>query len=245
MIELTAPDRHHHRRRHLQHELDRIAELLSPAGAGLLDWQRPVAGCPEWDVTAMVVHLGGVHRMAVQAIRDQRPSRSTDHRPSEGVDLVGWLAEGGASLLQVLQVLQDDPTRAAWSFDPRGASVGWWCRRQVLETLVHRLDLEQTLQRNSVVDPVLAADGVDEVVSVLVPLRVAEGALTLPSHALGLRASDVAGVWSLGDGAVAGEVVGTAQQLLSVLWHRADPGVLRASGDLDLVDGVLRAGLTP
>jgi uncharacterized protein (TIGR03083 family) len=62
----------------------------------------------------------------------------------------------------VAAVLRDtDPGAAMWTWgEDRHAR--FWARRMLFETLVHRVDAERAVGRESGIDPVLAADGVDE-----------------------------------------------------------------------------------
>lgn len=222
--------------------LDRLlADRLEPG------WRRPVPACPGWDLAALVGHLGGVHRMVVQAVESGTPSHSSRHAPDPAVEpgsLVPWLGAGGRALLAVLD---GDPSRPAWSFDDAGRTVGFWQRRQVMETLVHRVDVEQSLGVE--LDPVpadVAADGVAEVVDVMVRLRTGAGELVLPDHAVELHLVDTGDRLLIGTGDVVGRAVGPAAQHLLDLWKRAGPTEgLTLDGDVGAVRALLALPLTP
>jgi uncharacterized protein (TIGR03083 family) len=112
--------------------------------------------------------------------------------------------------------------------------------------VVHAWDAEAALGRPGALDPVLAADGIDEVLSGFVPRGVRLGRLPPLPDAVRLVAGDA--TWALGEGDPAGEVDGTASDLLLLLWGRldaTDADRFTVTGDTDAVLGVLRLALTP
>lgn len=214
-------------------DADRILSLLSDD----VDWTVRAPSCPEWTLAQLVTHLGGVHRMVIQAVRTGRGSHSSAHQPG-GQPLPEWFAAGAA---KVISVLSSDPLTPAWSFAPEGGTVGWWRRRQAMETVVHRVDVEQALGAASLVDLALAGDGISEVVEVLVPLRVAEGDLSMPGS-LTLVATDSGRQWSLGSGDEVGTTHGTAADIFLALWKRGSVSRLALTGD---AAALLRLPLVP
>ncbi len=217
-------------------------ELVDTALADV-DWGAPVAACPGWDVAQVVRHLGGVQRMVVQAIEAGTPSHSSRHAPPDGTDLREWLRAGGDRLLAALD---GDPDAPAWSFDPRGGTLGWWRRRQAQEHLVHRVDVEHALGGLSPIRPGLAADGVGEVVDVMIRLQRTWADLEVP-HPISLAATDTGDTWRLGPagGEPVGTATGTAADLLLALWKRADLDTIELAGDTGAVRRVLELALTP
>jgi uncharacterized protein (TIGR03083 family) len=55
------------------------------------------------------------------------------------------------------------PLTDVWSWGP-GRTSGWWARRMLHETTVHRVDAELASHVEPVIDAVVAADGIDEFV---------------------------------------------------------------------------------
>ncbi|QTD96121.1 maleylpyruvate isomerase family mycothiol-dependent enzyme [Streptomyces cyanogenus] len=140
-------------------ETHRFAEVVRGA-----DPASAVPSCPDWTLAELTRHVGAVQRWfcALLTRRVQEPPRSRDVElglPADERDLADWLTAG---VPEVAAVLRDtDPGAAMWTW---GADrhTRFWARRMLFETLVHRVDAEHALGQESDIDPVLAADGVDE-----------------------------------------------------------------------------------
>lgn len=149
----------------LENEIDRFAVVLETAS---LDASVP--GCPDWSVRDLALHLGTVHRWAENLVSNLAPHR----RSPTSMDLVlepvnsSWIREGGAQLLATLRAGNPSEPMWTWGADQH---MGWWSRRQLHETLVHRMDLEAACGANSHAPTVIAADAIDEF---LVNLKCAE-----------------------------------------------------------------------
>jgi uncharacterized protein (TIGR03083 family) len=218
---------------HLRADVDAVLAVVGRATS-----TEPVAACPAWTLRDLVEHLGSVHRWATEIVRTGEAQRLEEH---EVDDLAAWFAEGAAGLIETLAAA--DPAAACWSFttDQRA---GFWVRRQALETVVHRWDAERALGEPGRIDPTLAVDGISEVVELMTPRQVRLGRLPPLESSIELRATDTGGSWLLGDGPATGSVEATAEELLLLLWHRADaddPRV-RTTGD---ASSVLRLALAP
>lgn len=132
--------------------------------AAQADLTEPVPSCPDWTVADLVKHVGRIHRW-VAAIVDRRlPSRpekgEIDYRfPADPSDFPQWQAQCSAELAAALRAAA--PDEPVWTWGP-GGTVGWWLRRMLHETTVHRVDLELALRRVVPLDVPVAVDGVDE-----------------------------------------------------------------------------------
>ncbi|RCW46922.1 uncharacterized protein (TIGR03083 family) [Halopolyspora algeriensis] len=132
-----------------------------------------VSNCPGWDMRKMVRHLARVYAMANLAV-DTEPESPTPRAPAAPEDFteaLAWWDDQLAELTDKLRTGESD--RSVWSFFP-GGTPSSWARRMAHETAIHRLDAEQALADSGVgqvhellFDPVFAADGVDEMLSVL------------------------------------------------------------------------------
>jgi uncharacterized protein (TIGR03083 family) len=170
-------------------EVTRMAGVI--AGA---DLTVPVPGCPDWDLAKLIRHTGTVHRWATNIVVTRAMERGTSSQLQLGLpaDLAGypqWLAAGAAPLVTALR--EAGPDSVAWTWGGNHRS-GWWARRLLHETTVHRADAELALGTEPAVDPAVAADGVDEFLLVAPKgSRVSERLAKLPSgQAIHLHATD-------------------------------------------------------
>ena len=125
--------------------------------------------------------------------------------------------------------------------------MGFWKRRTALETMVHRWDAENAVGEPGPLDPVLAADGIDEMLFVMIAADDDYVYRGQPVRAA-IAPSDTAGGWTLdlvdgappraqvasgtlvrGDGSVT--LSGSAEDLLLFLWGRRGPEAVRLGGD--------------
>jgi uncharacterized protein (TIGR03083 family) len=138
----------------LEREVDRFADALSNANGA-----ERVPSCPAWSVRDLTEHLGRVHRWANELVR----TRATERIPipvAGALEINGeWLRSGGYSLGEALRSADPDEPMWAWGADQH---VRFWARRQLHETLVHRIDLELAMGGASQVDSPIALDAVDE-----------------------------------------------------------------------------------
>lgn len=182
-------------------EITRMAAVLAAADPAL-----PVPACPEWTVARLITHTGFVHRWATTIVSTGATApvsrRDIDMGlPAGEAAYAGWLAAGAAPLAGALRAA--GPDTPVWTWGPSGRS-GWWARRMVHETTVHRADAEAALGRVPVIDPEAAVDGISELLSILPHgSRPSERLPGLPAgESLHLHATDADGEWliRLGDG---------------------------------------------
>jgi uncharacterized protein (TIGR03083 family) len=170
-------------------EVTRMADVVTGA-----DLTAPVSGCPDWDLAKLVRHTGIVHRWAAAILATRASEPIPQNQLDVGLpeDVAGypeWLASGGPPLVTVLREAGPDITVWAWGDDHRS---GWWARRMLHETTVHRADAQRSLGVEPAIDPVAAADGVDEFLRVA-PLgsRVSKRLPELPAgQTIHLHATD-------------------------------------------------------
>ena len=124
-----------------------------------------VPSTPGWTVRDVIAHLGQVHREKAHIVResllDEPPERPDP--PGDG-ELLEWFAEGLHDLIGALSVA--DPHTKVHTWHDPDQSVGFWIRRMAHETLIHRVDAELGHGSHTPVDPILAADGVDEILDI-------------------------------------------------------------------------------
>jgi uncharacterized protein (TIGR03083 family) len=126
----------------------------------------PVPSCPGWTVADLVVHVSQVylHKAALM-----RTGEEPQPWPPPGLAAEPPLALLGRSygeLCAEFRARTPDATAPTW-FGP-DQTVAFWIRRMAQETVIHRIDAE--LAAGLPITPVpgdLAADGVDEVLKVM------------------------------------------------------------------------------
>lgn len=198
----------------LRTQTERFADVM---GRGDLD--APIASCPGWSLRDLAVHLGGVHQWAAHAVVTGEPVFEPEPSESGRSALADWYRGHAAQLIDVLASRPADSP--AWTLDEGDPTVGFWRRRQVHETVIHTWDAETSCGEPHQIEPLLAWDGVDEVVHVLYPRQVRLRRVAPLAGAVRLVATDVPGALTIGSGDAV-EVRHTAEVLLRLLWHRVD-----------------------
>lgn len=147
--------------RYLAHLADDAALLLA---CGRRDLDAPVPSCPGWTMTDLLWHVAIVYRHKVECMRRGAsptpwPPSRTDEHPVDVLqrdydDLVAELRTRG-------------PDAPSYTWHAPDQTVGFWYRRMTHETAIHRVDAQLALGAATPVDAVLAADGVDEMLDVM------------------------------------------------------------------------------
>jgi uncharacterized protein (TIGR03083 family) len=113
--------------------------------------------------------------------------------------------------------------------------------------VIHRWDAEHALGAADPLDPVLAADGVAEVIDTMTPRQIRLGRTAPLPHAIRLTASDSPSSWVLGPGDPVATIRATAADLMLLLWRRLAPDdhALTWEGDRDQAMATLAGSLVP
>lgn len=234
-----------------------------------------VPTCPDWTTDDLLWHLTEVQWFwgTIVAGRIQDPER-LEHPPRPDGREATLTAFNAAQRALTEALGSTDPAerRWMWTADESLHTAGYIARRQAHEALIHRVDAELTAHTPpSPIDPVLAADGVDEVVEVMYgrehPLvtfaptqgRVVELVATDADRRWVLQLGRETGTMPDSGGTIedpnfrpapkaapVATVSGSAADLDLWLWNRPTIGTLGRTGDdaaLDAMDEVLREGL--
>ncbi|WP_139315991.1 maleylpyruvate isomerase N-terminal domain-containing protein [Cellulosimicrobium sp. CUA-896] len=252
--------------------LERDSELFADAARSAPPDAR-VPSCPEWTGADLVYHLAEVQDFWARVVGPAPGEGLAGDdvvslpRPASDAELPALLQRSTSRLVGALR--GRDPQEPCWSWHDDGGRVGWVLRRQAHEALVHRADAELTAGRDvTAADPDVAADGVDEVLSVMVDGVPGWGVFT-PDGATITVAVDGPGEtprsWSLAFGRFTGtgpesgtaydldaaqlvdlpgstsaQVAGPAWALDLWLWGRGGADGLTVEGDAALVERLRR-----
>jgi len=226
------------------------------------DLTRTVPTCPEWTMRQLITHVGRAHRWATAIVTTRSavpiPFREVPDGkpPADPRGHAGWLRAGAAGVVDAVRAAGDDQV---WTH--RGPGPAWyWARRMAHETAVHRADAQIALGQRPRIDPVTAADGIDEWLGFLAapdPGEDRPALAGLHGRVLHVHVTDeevAAGEWMIrpaaggvtvepghGKGDVA--VRGPASDLLLVLMRRLPPGdpPVEVLGDAAVLDELLAA----
>ena len=209
----------------------------------------PVESCPGWSVLDVAEHLGTVHRWADELVR----RRSTDRIPRPALDLregevsPAWIRDGGQRLVTTLREANPNDAMWAWGDDQH---VRFWSRRQLHETMVHRMDVD--LARDTVPQSSrdVAVDAIDEFLTNIESASKISPALAGirgTGERLGIRDIESGSAWTIslveegftvraGADATSAEIAGPSLDLLLVLCRRWSPDQcgVTLSGDVAL-----------
>jgi uncharacterized protein (TIGR03083 family) len=230
----------------LEGEIDRFAGAYEATSPDL-----PVLTCPGWSVYDVAEHLGTVHRWAERLVSLKSPTRI----PSDEMDLdrgpvdAAWIRQGGEILLSTLRAGDPEAPMWAWGEDQH---LRFWPRRQLHETLIHRMDIELASGVAPHAGPSLAADCLDEFLVNLLPAsRFSPLVRELKGHGevLLIRANDIDAAWSMrlledgfemsvGSGRSDAAMTGPVLELLLALYRRrplASTGIV-CQGSNELIE---------
>jgi uncharacterized protein (TIGR03083 family) len=214
------------------------------AVAAAPDLSVTVPGCPDWSLTDLVAHLGGVHRFwatTVAAGDDSGPpsaDRLGDREPHG--DLLEWSAASTGLLLAALRDAGPDaPCWTWWGDSEAPLTSGAVARHQVQEAAVHAYDAQEAIGKAEPLPAAVAVDGVSEFLQVGLgslgawphrPARVGFQAIEGPSWTLDLSPSG-----AKADPPASGEPVtlirATASDLVLALYRRIPLADVRVDGD--------------
>lgn len=171
---------------------------------------------PGWTLEDLANHLGWVHGRVVMICRDHPRERISGPRCPPGTPIIDWYHRNLEDLLVALEAA--DPTIPVYGFGGM-TTIGFWERRMVIETGVHRWDAEQALGDPGRLSDHVAISGLDEFAGTWLGYL---GDVT-PLVAV---AADLGRVWEMGEGEPEVEVEGTGSDIYLRLMARPTPVVL-------------------
>lgn len=233
-----------------------LLRVLRDEGDNLLrlargvDLRRPVRTCPGWTAEDVIRHLTTVYRWVTLIVAQQRTERPSPEERA-ALDRVERdpLSDLAAAHVRVTEALdRASVSLRCWTIWPSDKSRDYWIRRQAHETVVHRIDVHDAVRGEATscadVDPLVAADGVDEMVTGFAQRYRSSLRAPRPTT-LSLHADDVDRHWwvrlgsaepELGRGEFDGadtHVHARAGELLMLLWNRREVEGLEVSGPIE------------
>lgn len=153
-------------RKVLLDETRAFGELIRSA-----DPLTPVPTCGDWTVRQLFRHVGRGHRWAAQIVSNRLgepldPRAVPDGKPPEDIDAaLQWLQGGAQLVLDAVEAV--GPATRVWTFLGLRPA-GWWVRRRLHETTVHRADAALALGADYALPVELAADAISEWIELMV-----------------------------------------------------------------------------
>lgn len=235
--------------------VDRLA-----ATVGELDPLAPVPTCPDWTVTSLVEHVVAIHRWVVHVLETgaAHPGASATAPAAEVAGLADWYRAEAARMQRLMA--DADPAAPCWNFARVNETYAFWPRRQTHEVTVHTFDAMSAGGRDLRLDAAIAADGIDELLTVFGVRMATRGQPAELAAPIVIAPNDVDDAWTVGpatepggpvtvttarvDAAVA-SIHGTASDVLLVLWKRLPVERVSIEGDAAVAGAFLRSPLTP
>lgn len=246
----------------------RIADVLAP-----ISHTTPVPTCPEWTAGDLLHHLAaGQHywsRMLEEGVTTQAEADAVDACVAADSDAVEQVRSATRAVCSALRRRSPEAQVWTWSTRPDDHTVGFVARRLAHEAHVHRIDAELTAAPDggarTPVDPLLAADGVDEALRVFAAATPPEADVEVEDgRVIRVVASDVGLTWLVtmtrvgvvedgrprarqgiyvadhdpADGTVrpAAILTASAEDLMCRFWGRPTSGEPQRAGDLRLLE---------
>jgi uncharacterized protein (TIGR03083 family) len=224
-------------------QLDRHGRALADTASSVRE-DTAVPTCPGWDVRALLAHTGMVQRWAAEHVRNgqARPGDPAEHHRAPQAGIVDWFREGHAELVAALTAAPDD-LEAMTFLAGAGPARHFWARRQAHETTVHHADAAAAAGAIPEIEPVLALDGIGELLEGFYGRR--GGKLRAdPPITVRVAPSDFELTWTVRigpesrtvtrdtDGAADCTLRGASADLYLYLWNRGPAGSVEVDGDV-------------
>lgn len=232
----------------------------------------PVPTCPDWTADDLLWHLTEVQHFWAAMLADDSATPETYTEPDRPEDRAALFALfDSCSELLVSRLRETDDSQPAWTWFEPDQSVGFIRRRQVHEALIHRVDAELTAGLASPIDPSVAADGIDEALTVMFGTPPS-WATVKPAGPIGtVTTADTGDTWLIQVQSFSGTspntgntydgepvlavledddaadasfmITGTAADLDRWFWSRSPVGAIDRQGDTSALDAVVAVGL--
>jgi uncharacterized protein (TIGR03083 family) len=203
-----------------------------------------VPTCPDWDVRALLGHIGMVHRWATVHVREGSAAFADGAEPDFSAPqdaVVDWFRVGHRDVVAALRAAPDD-LDAMTFLAGAGPARLFWARRQAHETTIHGADAAASIGEVPDVDRDFALDGIGELLEGFFG-RPRGRLLADPPLTLLIAPTDAATTWRVELGPeqrtitrdVAGDADcsfrGRSADLYLFLWNRTPADAVEVDGD--------------
>ena len=219
---------------HLRADSSRLGEV------GRMGLEAAVPSCPGWTVDSVLRHVATVYLHKVEILRT---GKQPDAWPPDfsGRDPIELYDEARAAIVPALEKAGTE--LETWTFNPNDTTSGFWYRRMAMESVVHRIDVEEAHDVVTPIETELALDGIDEVLFPNLggpwweegdtehPLD-ATVRITAEGRSWTIRADATSVEVSQGaEGDAAAEIFGDPAPIFLWLWGRVPDDAIEAAGD--------------
>ncbi len=190
-------------------------EVIESEGRRLLafaaeDPERAVPQYPGWRLFDLVSHTASILGRTTLICQTLPQERISAPRLPEGMGPLEWFR---ATLAEMLQALREaDPSAQVWAFG-LDHTIGFWERRMVVETGIHRWDAQQAISAPDPLPDHVAVTALDEFADMWLPRLD-------PVPPLEVEATDLGRRWVFGPGPAELKASGTASDVYLRLMSR-------------------------
>ncbi|MGP4021110.1 maleylpyruvate isomerase family mycothiol-dependent enzyme [Saccharopolyspora sp. 5N708] len=183
--------------------LDTARHIESTRAVGAEAWRMAenrldaaVPACPEWRIRDVVHHLGNVASF-IHACVEQGAGEPefTDAEMLPDDRVIKWAAEEWDRILDRLAAA--DPLAAAWNWSTKPHIVSFWPRCLTHEAFVHGWDIADAVGEALTIPAEVAADGVDEILTVHLAAGVRDGRRFTRTGRIEVHCTDTGDRWLL------------------------------------------------
>jgi len=144
-------------------QVDELGTRLADVAEQDLDAAVPT--CPGWSVGDLVRHIAQVYEHKIASTQLQRAPEPWPPEWPADRDPVEWFRDAHDRLLAMFN--DHEPTDPSPTWWPDDQTVGFWARRMAHETAIHGADAELTFGPATPLDSLLAVDGIDEILRIM------------------------------------------------------------------------------
>lgn len=202
----------------------------------------PIGCYAGWTVVELAGHVGQIHHWVTDIVTSRAAARpAAGFPPTPPVEVLPtWLQDGARTLVRALEVAP--PDEPVWTISRHQRDMAFWRRRMVLETALHRWDVEDAAGHDPAVDTAVAVAGIEETLDVYLAQRLGGKDVGGAGERVVFRPEETDDAWTLelaADGvalSAGGEdadavVRGTALDLWLLLTCRRSLDAVEVSGD--------------